>query len=169
MDIGIADDGAIIPFRSLTACQFEVPGNPKPQARLGRSASGNIYDPCKPQKREFQAIARQEVSFNDDTPRPLYQNMYLRMTVNFRMQRPLSHFVGRNRDSMELTDTAPLFVTTRVDIDNLLKFVMDALDKEFYPDDSKIAIVVADKLYDSVGRCEGRTVVRIEEIVIPTN
>jgi len=44
--------------------------------------------------------------------------------------------------------------TTKPDIDNLAKLVLDALDKVFFQDDSQIVELICSKQYDEVPRTE---------------
>ena len=69
------------------------------------------------------------------------------MHLVFRLSRPKSHFIGgkrgpgRVKPSMKAADI-------RCDLDNLAKFVMDALQKIIYVDDKQVAKMISEKIYD---------------------
>ena len=50
-----------------------------------------------------------------------------------------------------------------LDIDNLVKFVLDGVNGLVYKDDKQVVKLVAYKLYDSESDCGGRTVVEVTE------
>lgn len=67
----------------------------------------------------------------------------LRVDLLFFFRRPKSHFNKKG-----LKKDAPKFHTKKPDIDNLIKFVLDALNKVFWKDDSQVVFVCAEKLYN---------------------
>lgn len=87
--------------------------------------------------------------------------------MEFYLKRPDSDFVGRNRSNAQLTRSALLnsWPTMRPDIDNLVKFVLDSLNGVVYHDDRQVVKVVAYKMRDNDGYCNGRTVVEIKPFV----
>ena len=76
--------------------------------------------------------------------------------------RPKSHY-RTGKFSYILRDDAPAYHTKTPDIDNLAKFVADALQPNFYKDDSQIIELKAEKYYVSHGE-PARTEVMIDEI-----
>lgn len=50
---------------------------------------------------------------------------------------------------------------TGPDVDNLVKFVMDALNELVHPDDRQVVKLLAYKFRDNEGECLGRTEVKI--------
>jgi len=81
------------------------------------------------------------------------------------MRRPNTHFVNRNREGGQLRASASLkqFVCQKPDIDNLLKFVLDALTGSPYHDDSQVAHTVCSKVWDNAPPFNGRTVFEMTE------
>lgn len=155
----------ILAIWSPTICQFTVPGDPSPQSRYAIGKGGNKYDPSKAKKLQFRSAAQNSLSLIESDKAMFGRDVVLSMSVVFRMRRPDSHFVGRNRASATLKSTAPSAVlVNRSDVDNLLKFVMDALNTVLYEDDKQVAAVHAFRLYDDSGTCEGYTTVRIEPV-----
>jgi Holliday junction resolvase RusA-like endonuclease len=160
------DNDSIISVWSSSSCRFTVMGDPSPQARQGIGRGGNAYDPSKAKKLAFRSAAQSSLSILDPNVPMFDSAALLSMFVEFRMRRPDSHFVSCNRESNRLKSTAPSAVLVkRCDVDNLLKFVMDALNTILYEDDRQVAAVHAFRLYDNEGRCEGSTTVCIDELV----
>ena len=54
------------------------------------------------------------------------------------------------------------FVKRKIDVDNLSKFIMDAMNGPMYNDDSQVVKLVAMKIYDDNNDCKGRTTVTIK-------
>jgi Holliday junction resolvase RusA-like endonuclease len=89
------------------------------------------------------------------------------MSLIFRMKRPLSHFVARNRGMGQLKPTAPTEMSAiRSDIDNLAKFILDCLNGVIYKDDHQIFHLVSTKLLDSEADCLGSTEVLVREVAV---
>jgi len=130
-----------------------IPGIPKPQKRhkFGR---GFVYDPSKKDKKEFSLLAKEFAP-----KQPLEGDIIVQ--VWFYMPRPKNH-CRTGKFSGILKDGAPTWHSKRPDIDNLLKFVMDALQigEIFYKDDANICFVQAGKQYAT----EPRTEITLEEI-----
>eukprot|EP00543_Licmophora_paradoxa_P006569 CAMPEP_0202455834 /NCGR_PEP_ID=MMETSP1360-20130828/13268_1 /ASSEMBLY_ACC=CAM_ASM_000848 /TAXON_ID=515479 /ORGANISM="Licmophora paradoxa, Strain CCMP2313" /LENGTH=60 /DNA_ID=CAMNT_0049075513 /DNA_START=266 /DNA_END=448 /DNA_ORIENTATION=- len=53
--------------------------------------------------------------------------------------------------------------TSRVDVDNLAKFVLDSLNGVLYHDDRQVVELIAIKRYDNDDMCRGKTIVKIQE------
>ena len=138
----------------LAIIYFEIKGTPKPLQRhrhFGRRA----YDPSKKDKKQFYLLASEH---KPDTP----IDGPIRLGVVFYFNRPKSHY-RTGKFSYLLKDDAPAFKTSKPDIDNLAKFVADALQPNFYKDDSQIIELKAEKYYVSHGE-PARTEVMIDEI-----
>ncbi len=118
---------------------------PKPQQRHRHTRKGWTYDPSKKDKAEFLLMALKH------KPTKPYKNVHLILTFSF--QRPKSHY-----RSGKLKATSPKNHTTKPDIDNLVKFVMDALNRNFWSDDSQIFSIEAKKVYG-----ENYTEIKIRE------
>lgn len=81
-------------------------------------------------------------------PKPLIGP--LEATVIFRMKRPRSHYRS-GRYSHLLKSDVPRFHTSRVDLDNLVKLVLDSLNEHAYEDDRQVVSVRAVKEYCNLG------------------
>tara|TARA_Y100001970_G_scaffold276319_1_gene378836 strand:- start:615 stop:1028 length:414 start_codon:yes stop_codon:yes gene_type:complete len=98
---------------------------------------GHSYDPSAKDKLEF--VNKVEL------PENLLEGA-LKATLHFYEKRPKCHYRS-GRFSDELKPKAPKYNTSKKDIDNFCKFVLDALNKRFYNDDSQIIELCATKNY----------------------
>ena len=93
---------------------------------------------------------------------PLWKsNHTLAVSILFCMKRPKNHFVSGRPGPGRLRATAPSQSCSRMrtDVDNLAKFVLDALNGVLYEDDRQIASLHVTKLYDNDADelCRGST------------
>lgn len=126
-----------------------VLGEPKAQARhrhFTRGTFSGTYDPSKDKKETFASILQSEAP-----KEPISAPIALELT--FYMSRPKNHY-GTGRKSEMLKDSAPEHHSGRPDLDNLTKFVQDALNKIYYKDDALICQLVACKVYSERPRTE---------------
>lgn len=128
---------------------FTVPGNPQAQKRHRTTTFGNAgktftreFDPSSSDKADFLSI-----SLNNRPEKPIIDPIDLNLTFLF--PRPASHYVSGNR-SKPLKKNAPTAHVSKPDIDNLVKFVMDALNGKFWLDDKQVYHLVAVKVYSEV-------------------
>ena len=70
----------------------------------------------------------------------------VQIRVLFQFQRPLSHFVGRNRQN-PLRDDAPTYHTAKPDLDNCMKFLGDVMSGLVYADDKQTVLVTMRKAF----------------------
>lgn len=129
--------------------KFMVIGNPKPQPRHRHFQRGKFkgtYDPAKDDKQSFLYLILEHVP-----EKPLDEP--LRVDITFYFPRPMSHYgTGKNADRLKAS--APKWHTKTPDIDNLRKFVMDAMNKTFWRDDSIICEGFTRKIYSDMPRTE---------------
>jgi len=151
----------------LLSLQFKVRGNPRPLIRHRTKARGVVYNPSSLLQKSFRdQVLQIMASVGRNLKAPLFLGKdCLVMTVVLRMQRPKSHFVGSRRGQDRLKASAPRVVPdSRTDVDNMAKFVMDAMNKVLYPDDHQIASLRVTKVLDNDGLCEGSTEISIRAI-----
>ena len=128
----------------------------RPGIRGGALAFCRLYSPSS----RYQNAMRTEMRaalFNPVTP--IYGRIPVVVELTFFMRRPNSHFVSGDRannikpeySSMEM----PHIYTP--DLDNMAKFVLDALTGLAFADDKVVFKLITSKIYDSVGLCIGRT------------
>ena len=121
---------------------FKVARNPKAQKRHRHTTTGKFvrtYDPSAPDKKEFLELC---MYFAPEEPIDGAVWLYLK----FIFERPLSHY-GTGKNSAILKESAPDFHASKPDIDNLGKFVMDALNGIFFKDDAQVLYFEASKRY----------------------
>lgn len=129
--------------------KLSILGEPKAQKRHRHVRMGNFvrqYDPSASDKGDFLSI----VQYN--APKEPFA-VPLAIAIRFYFTRPKSHFkTGKNSHVMK--DTAPLWHTSKPDVDNMAKFLMDSLNKIYWKDDSYIADCWIIKQYDDKPRTE---------------
>ena len=105
-----------------------------------------MYDPSSGDKRDWLKIVA------DQTP---YEPMTGPLSIEFMFVfcRPKSHF-RTGRHAGQLRPKAPQFMTRTPDIDNLVKFYMDAMNGKFFEDDRQICDLTARKRYADVGESQ---------------
>lgn len=128
--------------------QFEPTSLKRHRHRLG----GGTYDPSKKEKDEF-------VSMIDNIPSEKMTNP-IKCNLNFYCKRPKSHYkTGKN--SHILKDTSPKYNTNNKDLDNMVKFILDALNGKLYIDDCQIVEINCKKMYSE---SDGYITLLFEEI-----
>jgi Holliday junction resolvase RusA-like endonuclease len=131
-----------------------VLGDPKPQKRH-RMGSHSVYDPSSADKADFLtrfSIARSTQTLMGTSVRLYERHEPLDVSIVFTFSRPKSHF-RTGLKSHELKHNAPheYAKTSKPDVDNLMKFVFDALNTGLYQDDSQIVRTTGTKRYANVG------------------
>ena len=132
---------------------LRIKGNPTALKRHRMTKTGHSYDPSAKEKQEFLMMVQNKA------PNPPIKGA-IKIDVLFYMPRPKSHY-RTGKFSGILKDTAPMWHTGRPDLDNLVKFISDALNGVFYKDDSQICLLHAEKMYV---KKYPRTEIDIEEI-----
>lgn len=125
--------------------EFTIEGQPRPQERHRdiRTKTGKIvgkYDPSAKEKKEFLAKAMEFKPYKPvDYP--------ITVILEFFFKRPKKHFYTTKAQKGELKPDSPFWRYSTPDIDNLIKFVTDALNTVFWVDDCLICEVIAVKHY----------------------
>ena len=70
----------------------------------------------------------------------------IKCILHFYCKRPKNHY-RTGKSSHILKDTAPKYNTNNKDLDNMVKFVLDALNDKLYTDDSLIFEINCSKTY----------------------
>ena len=126
---------------------YIVYGNPAAQKRhrhFNRGKFTQTYDPSKTDKQDFVSQIIQQ--------RPKTPFVYpLIVSINFYFNRPKSHY-GSGKNADKLKQSAPFFHTSKPDIDNLIKFVLDAMNGIFFKDDYLITKIKSEKNYSDTPR-----------------
>ena len=130
---------------------FMVKGNPTVQRRTVMCWKGRpqpcLLDPSKNTKDLFAKAVRLEMKAIG-LPELLYfaESTAIALRVKFVLPRPKKDLVKKKDGLTGLTDNASSFPRGK-DVDNLLKFVQDALQQTLYMNDSDIVRVEAEKCY----------------------
>ena len=135
--------------------QFTVYGNPQALKRHRTVKAGKFmqqYDPSATDKQDFLAKVMEH-----RPEKPLAKPLQVIMSFSF--SRPKSHY-GTGKNSGKLKANAPVTHISRPDVDNLAKFVLDALNGVYWKDDSVICSMTIDKTYSEVPK----TTVNIYEL-----
>lgn len=117
-----------------TTIQFEPVSLKRHRHRL----KGGTYDPSKKDKDDFVKVLG---GFPEDKmTKPII------CTLDFYCKRPKNHYrSGKFADQMK--ESAPKYNTNNKDLDNMVKFVLDALNDKLYVDDCQIIDIRCRKLY----------------------
>jgi len=145
---------------------FEVRGEPKPQPRPRAFVRKTSFGPIA---RVYDAgTAENWKSLVAEAARPFIPveplTGPLSLSVEFWLPRPATHFIASKRER-GLKQNAPTFHTSRGDVDNFSKAVMDALTVlRLWHDDEQVAELVASKRYEDPVTGPG-ALIRIERPV----
>ncbi len=123
----------------MKQAKFKIEGKPVPQKRH-RMGRGFSYDPSAPDKKRV----RTEIIFQNRK-----KNIHkgdVSMFITFHMQRPKSHYrTGKFKEFLK--KGSPYKHTSKPDIDNLIKFIMDCCSGILYKDDNQVVNITANKQY----------------------
>ena len=102
-----------------------------------------------------------------NTIQPFFtEDEFLHIKIMFYLKRPKNHFKssipgsGRIRPKFK----SPRCQSTRTDVDNMAKFVLDALNAKLYVDDRQVVELHVMKMYDNEEECLGRTKIWITKL-----
>ena len=114
--------------------QFEPVSLKRHRHRL----KGGTYDPSKKDKDDFIKVIENFPEEKMTKP--------IKCILNFYCKRPKNHYkTGKNAHMLK--DTSPKYNINNKDLDNMVKFVLDALNDKLYTDDSLIFEINCSKLY----------------------
>ena len=156
----IVIDDTSIDESSEDSYEFYIAGKPTTLPRP-RFFQKGIWNSKKKEMVEFTKevkellpAAKNQVLFKD--------GVCISITMVFYLPRPTMDFVGGRRAPGNLKPSSLIkrFLPLHPDIDNLAKFVLDALNKVVYTDDKQIVKLVAYKLrHNDMSCCGGTRVV----------
>ena len=142
---------------------FEVAGRPESQSR----PAGTVrrFNLKKARITAIRAcIEKLFTSLSVSSPR-FPKSTFLSVEIIFHMPRPREHMSNgtiRSRFFQMLADQLP---KRKIDVDNLSKLMMDAMIGPVYADDRQVVHLSCWKVNDNVGECNGRTEVKVTQIV----
>lgn len=150
-----ADDPIVL---NQTHIHCTIRGDPKPlQRHRNTGRKFFTYNPSASAQNAFAktlqqalnlSIPLQDLGNDDDALIPLSHfgsDVLLSCTMEFHLARPKSHYSTSKVQPRRLTKKAPR--NKRVDVDNLAKFVMDAVNEVVYGDDSQVVSLQCSKKY----------------------
>jgi Holliday junction resolvase RusA-like endonuclease len=144
--------------------QIAVAGKPKPLPRHRKSWRKGFYNPASKDMQHFKTAVKAAIP--QTLIGPIFgKEVPVVVTMKFFLRRPNSDFSIGPRGECRLRTMLPFVRPNRPDIDNLVKFVLDALNGLLFHDDAQVVKLVAYKLLDTVGACEGRTEVEVSEFM----
>nr|DAR29699.1 MAG TPA: Endodeoxyribonuclease RusA [Caudoviricetes sp.] len=130
--------------------KFFVYGMPKPQPRpraCMRGKHAGIYDAGTANGWKY-LIAR---TARDNAPEKPF-DCAVGLSLVFVLPRPKNHYLPatKSRPQETLRQNAPILNTTKPDIDNYVKAVMDALtdSQVIWRDDAQVVMISASKIYE---------------------
>ena len=139
--------------------ELEVPGNPIPQPRP-RVGKHRIYNPATVESKQWKAAVKATLGATQ-TGVLFPVGVPVGVVIVCHMRRPNSDFKGGIRGCGRLKSNLPLVWAICPDVDNLVKFILDALNGVIYKDDKQVVKLEVLKVLDNIGACEGRTLVRV--------
>ena len=128
--------------------QFEPVSLKRHRHRL----KGGTYDPSKKDKDEFVKVIGGLPEEKMTKP--------IKCQLHFFCKRPKNHY-KTGKKSNELKENAPKYNTNNKDLDNMVKFILDALNDKLYLDDCQIIEINCRKCYSE---SEGYIYMKFEEI-----
>ena len=122
---------------------INLKGKPKPQQRYRHTKMGHTYDPSKSDKQDLLTL------IHSQAPKEPFSGA-ISLYVRFSMPYVKKHY-RTGKFSKELKPNPPVAYKIKPDIDNLLKFIMDAGNNVLWKDDSQIYSVQMEKVYSVNG------------------
>ena len=147
--------GAEFPARK-NLCTIVVDGDPVALKRPRHRFGGHTYDPNYAAKKSFVQMAQAQLPAE-----PLAGGIGL--SLLFELPRAKQHFATAKKHAGSLKRSAPLLPCKVPDLDNLVKFVLDALNQHLFVDDKQICEIYARKAYRADAG-PGRTVVQVSHM-----
>ena len=134
---------------------------PKERARAVSNSTGVwVYSPSTTKERAFAQQVKAIMGGLLQQQATYFQASFLQVGLLFCFRRPLTHFQGQDRVSGRLIDDIAPY-PTHSDVDNCVKFVLDALNGVLYQDDRRVVRLVVEKVWDPVPSSPGSTTVSI--------
>ncbi len=127
----------------------------------------NFHDPNAKDIARIRGILRSQLPAE---PHPYYgRDVPLNIECEFYRRLPNSHFRSDVRDESHikyLSTMVNAYDSSTPDVDNLVKFVMEAMQKTVYHDDVQVVMQSGVKMLDNEPPYDGRTIVRIRPLLV---
>lgn len=121
---------------------INIQGDPKTQQRHRHSKRGHkiiTYDPSADDKKAFAVLVKEQFQ-----GKPLIGE--IAVSIVFHVKRPKNHY-RLGKFSHKLKEGVPNRVTNKPDIDNMIKYVLDACNEILWQDDKMVCEIQARKMY----------------------
>ena len=124
---------------------IHIPFTPKAQGRPRLAKHGRrLYDPSAKDKKMFAFLVK--------AMRPALLRQGIEVFVRFKMPRPKYHFTKLGKKTKKWR----YYHTQTPDIDNMIKFTLDACKGILWEDDRQICSLASEKIYNSNASVEIR-------------
>ena len=126
----------------------------------------NSYNPSM----KLQDLMKKEIEcamkfISEETLNLIKRSMTLHVSIDFYLRRPNSHFLHGNRNNERKEQSPPLYpMVNTSDLDNLIKFVLDVLQRSKMIKSDMWVVDLNAKKYLTRGRDEGRTEITVEHL-----
>ena len=132
--------------------EFELVGDIQGKARPRMNTrTGKAYTPTKTKIYEY--LLRQHFIYNYPQFKPLENRVYVKIIAYFEIPKSTSK---KKEAEMLSNNISP---TKKPDIDNIIKIVLDAMNKFAYKDDTQVTKIEVEKKYSNTPKI----FIRIEE------
>ena len=137
--------------------EIRIPGKPIAKARPRFARRGKFvttYSAQETEEGKFYMLAREQVKEKMTGP--------LKVSIFLRFKRPKSHYgTGKNASKLKPGSPSAYEHTSKPDVDNCAKFIMDCLNELAWHDDTQIVSLRVTKMY--WGYDETRIIIREEK------
>lgn len=130
---------------------FFVAGDPKPQGSKRHVGGGRLVEQVKGLERWRELVRRRARENHSGAP----YGGPLRLTCEFRLQRPKSHHTGSDRERAVKPAFQRVMHLASPDLDKLVRAINDALTGVVSLDDAQIVEIRAEKRYVGAGEHPG--------------
>jgi Holliday junction resolvase RusA-like endonuclease len=172
------DDGVVEvtqPVPRMKQFSICVPGKPQSMPRptfMSWFRNGKlvrrVVQKASKRKVEFREAVMRQLADQHGSERltqPLYSEGPVAIHIVFCIRPPNSFFVSNNRSNPLCEQHSPVTAHTGTpDIDNLAKFVLDALTGVVYKDDKQVAKTLQLKVWDNKAPHNGRTLIMFKQL-----
>ena len=132
----------------MQSVEFTIPDKPISLQRVRSTPKGIFYDPQSVIKKRVVNHVMAQINDFKISSEPL------QLQIAFYFEMPKS-WSKKKKERMRLK-----YHTSRSDIDNLIKFILDTFNGILYEDDAQISRIVAYKMWDDIPR----TCIRLSEL-----
>lgn len=138
--------------------KFEVPGQPQGKGRPKASRRGNHIHMRTPEKTVMYENWVKQCAIAELKENHIPYEVALTAIIDMYFQIPKSG----SKKLYQQRKEGDLRPTTKPDIDNSIKAILDSLNGIVYKDDSQVVTIIANKYYSEVPRVEVQIIEKLE-------